>query len=208
VRLKMMQEAIEIIKKLFSGKVARHDDGKYFTMERVRLWTLPEKPAPIYVATAGPITAKWTGENCDGFITPGASIEKLKGLLDAFERGARGVGKDPSTMPKLLQIHLSWADTYEQALQNALTEWPNGGMPFPKADIRSPEDFAEIAKLVKPENYKNRMLISPDLDEHRANLQQFIDLGFDEIHVHNVGRNQEQFIKAFGEQVIPQLTEL
>jgi coenzyme F420-dependent glucose-6-phosphate dehydrogenase len=206
VRLKMMQEAIEIIKKLFSGKVARHDDGKYFTMERVRLWTLPEKPAPIYVATAGPITAKWTGENCDGFITPGASIEKLKGLLDAFEKGARGVGKDPSAMPKLLQIHLSWADTYEQALQNALTEWPNGGMPFPKADIRSPEDFAEIAKLVKPENYKNRMLISPDLDEHRANLQQFIDLGFDEIHVHNVGRNQEQFIKAFGEQVIPQLT--
>jgi len=207
VRLKMMQEAIEIIKKLFSGKVARHDDGKYFTMERVRLWTLPEKPAPIYVATAGPITAKWTGENCDGFITPGASIEKLKGLLDAFEKGARGVGKDPSTMPKLLQIHMSWADTYEQALQNALTEWPNGGMPFPKADIRSPEDFAEIAKLVRPENYKNRMLISPDLDEHRANLQQFVDLGFDEIHVHNVGRNQEQFIKAFGEQVIPQLTK-
>jgi coenzyme F420-dependent glucose-6-phosphate dehydrogenase len=206
VRLKMMQEAIAIIKKLFSGKIARHDDGKYFTMERVRLWTLPEKPAPIYVATAGPITAKWTGENCDGFITPGASIEKLKGLLDAFEKGARGVGKDPSTMPKLLQIHLSWADTYEQALQNALTEWPNGGMPFPKADIRSPEDFAEIAKLVRPENYKNRMLISPDLDEHRANLQQFIELGFDEIHVHNVGRNQEQFIKAFGEQVIPQLT--
>jgi coenzyme F420-dependent glucose-6-phosphate dehydrogenase len=206
VRLKMMQEAIEIIKKLFSGKVARHDDGKYFAMERVRLWTLPEKPAPIYVATAGPITAKWTGENCDGFITPGASIEKLKGLLDAFEKGARGVGKDPSTMPKLLQIHLSWADTYQQALQNALTEWPNGGMPFPKADIRSPEDFAEIAKLVRPENYKNRMLISPDLDEHRANLQQFVDLGFDEIHVHNVGRNQEQFIKAFGEQVIPTLT--
>jgi coenzyme F420-dependent glucose-6-phosphate dehydrogenase len=206
VRLKMMQEAIEIIKKLFSGKIARHDDGKYFTMERVRLWTLPEKPAPIYVATAGPITAKWTGENCDGFITPGASIEKLKGLLDAFEKGARGVGKDPGTMPKLLQIHMSWADTYEQALQNALTEWPNGGMPFPKADIRSPEDFAEIAKLVRPENYKNRMLISPDLDEHRANLQQFVDLGFDEIHVHNVGRNQEQFIKAFGEQVIPRLT--
>ena len=51
------------------------------------------------------------------------------------------------------------------------------------------------------------MLISPDLDEHRANIQQFIDLGFDEIHVHNVGRNQEQFITAFGKHVIPQLTK-
>jgi coenzyme F420-dependent glucose-6-phosphate dehydrogenase len=206
VRLKMMQEAIEITKKLFSGKVARHDDGRYFTMERVRLWTLPEQPVPIYVATAGPVTAKWTGQHCDGIITPGASHEKLRMLLDKFAEGAREAGRDPAKMPKLLQVHMSWAETYEEALQNALTEWPNGGMPFPKQDIRSPEDFAEIAKLVRPENYKNRMLISPDLDEHRAALQKFIDLGFDEIHVHNVGRNQEQFIKAFGEQVIPKLT--
>jgi hypothetical protein len=108
-------------------------------------------------------------------------------------------------MPKLLQLHLSWAETQEEATQNAMTEWPNGGMPFPKQDIRSPEDFAEIAKLVRPENFKNRILISPDLDEHREYIQRFIGLGFDEIHIHNVGRNQAQFIKAFGEYVIPGL---
>jgi G6PDH family F420-dependent oxidoreductase len=205
VRLKMMQEAIDIIKKLFSGDVAKHDDGTYFTMERVRMWTLPKEPVPIYVATAGPVTARWTGQYCDGLITPGAGLDKLRMLLGKFEEGARAAGKDPAKMPKLLQLHLSWADTYEDALQNAMTEWPNGGMPFPKQDIRSPEDFAEIAKLVKPENFKNRMLISPDLDEHREYIQRFVDLGFDEIHVHNVGRNQEQFIKAFSEQVIAKL---
>ena len=43
------------------------------------------------------------------------------------------------------------------------------------------------------------------VEELRAAIQQFADLGFDEIHVHNVGRNQEQFIKAFGEQVIARL---
>jgi G6PDH family F420-dependent oxidoreductase len=206
VRLKMMQEAIGIIQKLFTGEVARHDDGKYFTMERVRLWTLPERPVPIFVATAGPVAAKWTGANCDGFITPGAGIEKLKMLLGKFAEGARSAGKDPQTMSKLLQLHMSWATTKEEALKNALDEWPNGGMPFPKADIRSPEDFAEIAKLVRPESYKNRMIISPDMDEHRAQIQQFVDLGFDEIHVHNVGRNQEQFIKVFAEQVIAKLS--
>ena len=205
VRLQMMQEAIGIIKKLFTGKVARHDDGKYFRMERVRLWTLPEQPAPILVATAGPVTAEWTGVQCDGIITPGASLEKLRMLLGKFSVGARQAGKDPATMPKMLQLHLSWAETYEEALQNALTEWPNGGMPFPKQDIRSPEDFAEIARLVRAENYKNRMVISADLEDHRRALQQFVDLGFDEIHIHNVGRNQQQFIEVFGSQVIPQL---
>jgi coenzyme F420-dependent glucose-6-phosphate dehydrogenase len=205
VRLQMMQEAIGIIKRLFTGKVARHDAGQFFKMERVKLWTMPETPPLIYVATAGPITAEWTGANCDGIITPGAAPEKLRMLLGKFEEGARKAGKDPAAMPKLLQVHLSWADTYEEALQNALTEWPNGGMPFPKQDIRSPEDFAEIAKLVRPENFKNRMLISPDLDEHAASIKQFLDIGFDEVHVHNVGRNQEAFIKAFGERVIPTL---
>jgi alkanesulfonate monooxygenase SsuD/methylene tetrahydromethanopterin reductase-like flavin-dependent oxidoreductase (luciferase family) len=108
-------------------------------------------------------------------------------------------------MPKLLQLHMSWAKTKEEALDNALDQWPNGGMPFPKGDVRSPEDFAEIAKLVKPDNYKNRMIISPDMDEHREQIQQFIDLGFDEIHVHNVGRNQKEFIEVFGKQVIAKL---
>ena len=62
-----------------------------------------------------------------------------------------------------------------------------------------------MAKLVRPDNYKNRVLITPDPDEHVAYLQHFIDLGFGEIYVHNVGRDQEPFIKMYGEQVIPKL---
>jgi G6PDH family F420-dependent oxidoreductase len=206
VRLKMMKEAVDLIQRLFTGKVVRHDNGQYFSMERVRLWTLPATPPPIFIATAGPITAEWTGRTCDGIITPGASIEKLRMLLGKFAEGARAVGKDPASMPKILQIHLSWAETDDEALENALTEWPNGGMPFPKQDIRTPEDFAEIAKLVRAENYTNRMVISSQLELHREALQRFVDLGFDEIHIHNVGRNQESFIRTFGEQIIPTLT--
>ena len=108
IRLQMLQEAVGIIKKLFTGKVARHDDGKYFKMERVRLWTLPPTPPPIYIATAGPVTAEWAGRECDGIITPGASLEKLRMLLGKFEEGARKAGKDPARMPKLLQLHMSW----------------------------------------------------------------------------------------------------
>jgi len=84
-------------------------------------------------------------------------------------------------------------------------EWPNGGMAFPKADVRNPEDFAAMAGLVRPEHYRDRVLISPDLGEHLAHLQRYVDLGFDEIYVHNVGRNQEEFIQAYGAHVIPAL---
>ena len=204
-RFEMLQEAVEIMQRLFTGKDVRYR-GKYYKMNKVRMWTLPEQPVPIYIAATGPQTLKWAGKNCDGLITPGAAPDKLRRIIEDFSSGAREAGKDPAKMPKLLQIHVSWAETYEEALQSALVEWPNGGMNFPKQDVRSPDDFAAMAKLVREEHFKNRVLISTDLDEHRAQLQSFIDLGFDEIHVHNVGRNQEQFIKAFGESVIPKLT--
>ena len=62
-----------------------------------------------------------------------------------------------------------------------------------------------MAKLVRIEHFKDRMLISADLDEHVAALQGYIDMGFDEIFLHNVGRDQAGFISMFGEKVLPRL---
>jgi len=204
VRSQMLFEAIEIITKLFSGEVVRHR-GEHFTLESAKLYTRPDKPVPIYVATAGPMNAKRTGRHADGMITVGAADEKIQMLWGKFAEGALQSGRDPHAMPKLLQIHVSWAETRAVAEANAIREWPNGGMPFPKQDVRHPEDFANMAMLVRPEHFTNRVLISADFDEHAAHIQKFVEMGFDEIHVHNVGRNQAEFIAAFGEKVLPQL---
>jgi G6PDH family F420-dependent oxidoreductase len=200
----MMFEAIEVIAKLFSGKVVKHD-GDYFTLESARLYTIPEEPVPIYVATAGPVNAKRTGRYADGIITVGAADEKIARLWEKFREGAEAAGKDASAMRTQLQVHVSWAPTQAEAEQSALTEWPNGGMPFPKQDIKNPEDFAHMAKLVRIEHFANRMLISADLEEHTEALQKYVDMGFDEIYLHNVGRNQPEFIATFGERVLPSL---
>jgi len=204
VRSSMLFEAIEVINRLFSGAVVKHR-GDHFTLESLRLYTRPETPVPVYVATAGPINAKKTGRFADGMITVGAADEKIGMLWGKFDEGAREAGKDPAGMPKLLQIHVSWARTDQEAADNAMREWPNGGMPFPKQDIRNPEDFAAMAKLVRPEDFRNRVLISSDLRVHIANIQHYVDMGFDEIHLHNVGRNQAEFIEVFGAEVLPQL---
>jgi coenzyme F420-dependent glucose-6-phosphate dehydrogenase len=204
-----MWEAVEIIKKLFasghSGKETKYA-GKYFQLETCRLWTVPEQDPEIYIATAGPLNAKKTGKLADGIITPGAAPAKIEMVLGKFAEGAREAGKDPETMPKLLQLHLSWAPTDEEALANAVTEWPNGGMKFDKGDVRSPYLFEQIAKLVRPEDFEGRMVISADPDKHRAEIQRYLDLGFDRIYLHNVGRNQTEWIETFGREVLPKLT--
>lgn len=207
-RINRMFEAVEIIRKLFTASLAGKDTkhaGQYYTLESTRLWTMPDEAPPILIATAGPVTARRAGRHADGLITVGAPLEKIAGLFERFEAGARDAGRDPATMPKVLQLHLSWAETDEQALANALTEWPNGGMKFPKADIRSPHDFEQIARLVRPEDFEGRMVISADPDVHRAAIQRYVDLGFDRVYLHNVGRNQREWIEVFGRDVLPKL---
>lgn len=207
-RLNRMFEAVEIISKLFSASIAGRDvkhSGQYYKLESTRLWTMPAVAPEILIATAGPITAKRAGRQADGLITVGAPIDKVAMLFNRFEAGAREVGKDPSSMPKVLRLHLSWAETDELAMANALREWPNGAMRFPKSDIRSPFEFEQIAKHLRPEDFDGRMVISSDPDVHRAHIQQFVDLGFDKIYLHNVGRNQREWIDVFGRDVLPKL---
>ena len=206
-RISRMFEAIEIIKKLFNSrdKDVKHD-GKYYKMEATRLWTLPDEPPPILVATAGPVTAKKTGALTNGLITVGAPEEKIEMIFAKCREGCTEAGNDPSKFRYILQLHLSWADTDEEALQNAIVEWPNGGMKFPKQDIRSPHDFAQMAKLVRAEDFQGRMLISSDPEAHRKEIQKFLDMGFDQVYLHNVGRNQDRWIEVFGRDVLPKLT--
>jgi coenzyme F420-dependent glucose-6-phosphate dehydrogenase len=208
-RINRMFEAIDIIKKLFAASLAGKDvkhAGPFYKLESTRLWTMPEVAPEILVATAGPVTAKRAGKTVDGLITVGAPLEKIDGLFAKFDEGAREVGKDPSSMPKVLQLHMSWAATDEEAMRNAMVEWPNGGMKFPKGDIRSPFEFEQMAKLVRPEDFEGRMIISADPDVHRAYIQKFVDLGFDRVYLHNVGRNQREWIDVFGRDVLPKLT--
>jgi len=208
-RINRMFEAVEIIRKLFTASIAGRDtkhSGQFYKLETTRLWTMPEVAPEILVATAGPVTARRAGKTVDGLITVGAPLEKIAMLFERFDAGAREVGKDPSRMPKVLQLHVSWAPSYEEALSNAMVEWPNGGMRFPKGDIRSPFELEQMARLVRPEDFEGRVVISEDPDVHRAHIQRFVDIGFDRIYLHNVGRNQREWIDVFARDVLPKLT--
>ena len=204
VRSQVLFEAIEVIQKLFTGKVVKHR-SEHFNVESARIYTMPATPPPIVIATSGPINAQKTGKFVDGILTVGAADEKLKMLMERFEKGAREAGKDPSTMKKILQVKVSYATSTEAAVEQAVKEWPNGGMSFPKGDIRNPEDFEAMAKNVEAKHFKNRVLMSADIDEHVAAIQHYIDLGFKEIYIHNVGRNQEEFLNVYGQEVVPAL---
>ena len=131
-RISRMFEAIEIIRKLFSGKDVKHK-GEYYRMETMRLWTMPATTPLIYVATAGPITAKKVGALADGIITVGAPEGRVQTLMEKCFEGCVEAGKDPAKFKSILQLHLSWAATDEEAMANAIARVAQRGHALPQA---------------------------------------------------------------------------
>ena len=121
-------------------------------------------------------------------------------MADAFRRGG-GEGK-----PLWMKIGLSYARSEEQALANAHEQWRNACFPSHLlTDIKTPEQFDSLGEVVRPEDLKKSLRISADLEQHVDWLKADLALGYSELFLHNVGRNQEEFIEDFGKHVLPKL---
>ena len=88
IRSAMMFEAIEIIKKLFTGEVVRHK-GAHFTLESAKLYTLPERPRADLRRDGRPAQRQADRTFADGMITVGAADAKLQELWENHDLGAR-----------------------------------------------------------------------------------------------------------------------
>ena len=117
---------------------------------------------PIYVATAGPLNAKKTGRFADGIDHGRGGRREAPGCSGrTTTAGRREAGKDRHERAEdPADPHLAGRTRTRKPSEIAIKEWPNGGMAFPKQDIRNPEDFAAMAKLVRPEHFVNRVLMT------------------------------------------------
>ena len=128
-------------------------------------------------------------------------------IRENCREGCREAGKDPARFKFILQLHLSWAETDEEALANAMTEWPNGGMKFPKQDIRCPLDFEQMAKLVRPEDFEGRMLISVrPRGAPGARSRSSSTSASTRSTCTTSGATRPKWIEVFGRDVLPKLT--
>ncbi len=204
-RINRMFSAIEIIRKLFTGREARHSDPELI-MEQARLWTLPDRPPRILVATAGPVTARRAGAVADGMITEGGRLEQLATLFEQLRTGATRAGRDPDRLYRVVRLHHAWAETEPAAEQAAIEHWPGPGVRYPVSEVRNTRDFEQLARRLRREDFADRMIISSDLDAHRRRIQQFLDLGVDEVQLHLAGPDPERAQAIFGTEVLPTLS--
>jgi probable non-F420 flavinoid oxidoreductase len=198
VRNRRLRECVDVMRALFAGEVVDHDG--LVTVDRARLWTLPDRPPPLLATAVSVETAAWAGEWADGLITIGQPHDHLRRMIDAF-RANGGDGK-----PLAVQVHLSWAETDAEALAIAHEQWRTNVFQPPLCwDLPTVEQFDAAAAHVRPEDMHGAVLVSSDLAQHTTWIAELAELGFDAIYLHHVGQEQRPFIEAFGEHVLPRL---
>ena len=197
LRNQRLLECVEVIRALLAGDEVSHDG--LVTVDRAQLWTLPEIVPPLIAAAVSVETAGWAAQWADGLATVAAPVEHLERMIDVYrDNGGRG--------ELTLQLHVSWAETDDEALAIAHDQWRTNVFGPPLAwDLDTPQAFDAAARVVRPEDMRGTVLVASDPGIFIDVLDQYDELGFDNVYVHHVGQNQKPFIDIFGERVLPEL---
>jgi coenzyme F420-dependent glucose-6-phosphate dehydrogenase len=197
-RNKRLVECWDVIKALFNGENLTHY-GRV-VVEHAKLYTRPEKPPLMIGAAVTQKTAEWMGSWADGLITVHRPFDELKKVIEGFRKNG-GKGK-----PVFLKVQLSYASEKSAAMEGAYDQWRtnifNGSV---LADLWKVSHYDALGEFVQHSQLEEMVRISSDTQQHIDWIKKDMELDFDRIILHNVSRNQEEFINVFGDKVLPSL---
>jgi G6PDH family F420-dependent oxidoreductase len=193
VRLEMLEEAVAVIRWLWSGEVVNHR-GRHYRVEHARLYTLPEEPPPVLVSGFGPKATDLAARIGDGYCITMPDAE----LISRFRSGA-GEGK-----PVQAGIKVCYGQDEAESRRTVHRLWPNETLPGELAQVLpTPEHFEQAVELVTEEMIGAAVPCGPDLERHAQAIQEFADAGVDELYVHQIGGGHDQFFEAYAREILP-----
>lgn len=192
-RQSMLTEAVKIIRALWQGEYVTHY-GEFFTVENARLYTLPEVLPLIHVAASGNESAQIAGKIGDGLISTAPNKE----TVDTF------VASGGSEKPRYGQMTVCWAMDEQEAQQTARDLWGFSGLPGQLSqELALPAYYDAGAKLVTPEDMAKSVVCGPDVERYLKQIQQYADAGFTHVYLHQIGPDQEGYIRFAQRELLP-----
>jgi G6PDH family F420-dependent oxidoreductase len=197
VRLEMLEESVEVMRKLWQGGNQSHH-GKHYTVENARVYDLPEDPIQVIVSAAGPKACELAGRIGDGLWGMGPQKE----LVQQFDKLA-GNGK-----PKYAQVTLCWAKDEQSARKTAFEWWPTTAIKGEASqELPSPAHFEQLVEMVDEETVAKEILCGPDPAPVVEAVRTHLDAGFDHVYFHQVGPDQAGFLEFARRELLPRLGE-
>jgi G6PDH family F420-dependent oxidoreductase len=194
VRLEMLEEAVEVMRTLWEGKEVTHR-GRYYTVENARLYSCPPEPPPVLVSGFGAKSTALAARIGEGFI----STAPDSGPVTKYRQlGGQG--------PAVAGMKVCWAEDEASAIKLAHDRWRSTGVPGELSqELPVPAHFEQASQHVTPEMVAAKISCGPDPERHAASIQRYLDAGYDEVYVTQIGEDQAGFLEAFTEQIRPLL---
>jgi G6PDH family F420-dependent oxidoreductase len=203
VRLDMLEESVEVMRKLWAGGFVDHH-GEHYVVENAQIYTRPEEPVPVYVSGFGPKAIEVAGRIGDGFITTMPDQDAISAFRDAG-----GAGK-----PVHAGYKVCWGPDDDTCIDLAYKYWPNSGLPGELSQVLpSPNHFEQASTLVTRDSIKDSIAYGSDVDRHVQAFRPFAEAGIDVVHISQMGAKEkaadaEGFFEFYRDQVLPRLREL
>jgi coenzyme F420-dependent glucose-6-phosphate dehydrogenase len=195
-RNEKLRECVEVTRRLFAGELVTHR-GRVTVVE-AKLYSRPARPVPLFGAAITEQTAAFAATWADGLLLAGHQPKTVAQLVKSF-RDAGGKGK-----PVHLQMAVSLSETVAEAKEQALDQWSaaaiGGGV---NLDLRRPKDFDLASRMVSAEDIINAVLVTSSASQIGDAIGAAAELSIDVVHLHQVGRDQEDFIERVGAHVLP-----
>ncbi len=194
-RLEMLEEAVAVIRSLWSGELRNHR-GRHYRVENARIYDLPDEPIPIAIAGSGEGSASLAGRVGDAFIGLAPDSE----LLEVFAESG-GDGK-----PCYAEINVCWAIDVQDARDTVMEWWPVTGMKGQlMQELALPSHFKAAAEMVQQDDALETVVVGPDAEEYLAEIRKFADAGYEQVWLHQIGPDQNGFFEFFEKQLAPKL---
>ncbi|MDA4137407.1 MAG: TIGR03557 family F420-dependent LLM class oxidoreductase [Thaumarchaeota archaeon] len=203
-RSERLVEAIKIIRDLWTGERVKFK-GKYWDVD-AKLYDKPASPIPIYIAAGGPKSARMAGLHGDGLIGELGPMGSNPAYRAAWEEGARESGKNPATLPIIVEMYAVVGG--EREARQSADLWHFG----PKAwthgyfDEVNPLRIQQKAEREIPlESVYKDWPVGTDPEIHVKAIQRAAAKGATHVVITTATPNQEDVIDFYGTKVLPRL---
>ena len=202
VRQDMLVEAVKIIRELHTGELVTWE-GEYFRVDSARVWDAPDGGVPIGIAVSGPKSVDLFAPLGDHVISvepDAALIDGWNSARDASAPSSRAIG----------QLPICWGPDQDAAIWKAHDQfrWFGGGWSV-NSDLPTPAGFEGASSFVRPSDVAASIACGPDLDELAESARPFIEAGFTDLAVVQVGdESQDEFLQQVAEPLLEKLRAL
>jgi coenzyme F420-dependent glucose-6-phosphate dehydrogenase len=206
-RFARLKEAVVLIQQLFREDFVTFE-GDFYRTRAATIYDRPERPVPIYIAASGPAAARLAGRIGDGFIcTSGKGAELYTDtLLPAVAEGLEKAERAAGAIERMIEVKVSYDHDRARALEDCKI-WAALALPGEmKMGIEDPREMERLAATVEDQAHR-RWLVSDDPDEHIEQIRPYLEMGFTHLVFHHPGNDQRQFLRLYGEEILPRLRE-